>query len=636
MSSTTAYLDASREYGEFLLDLTFNSKPIIDNLTTIAAENKHAAAAIVSAIESRIAHVSPDKKLPALYLLDSIVKNIGEPYRSLFQKNLQTTFLSAFRVVPKAVRYSMMRLLETWPPYFGNHTISMLKVRANELHKNLEKKGVESGTVHVNPQILRNSALESAKKANAKTTGYNVPYLERAKERIPAPRPKENQIPAFTKLQLQQSQTLSQHQNLLPPSTKLKNYLPFLSQSADRSDNYGSSYSHPRVPDTSQELVRQLQSETQLLIDTINSQMNRGLMPTQEQLNALQALVTVQLQYSSFNALAQSFVPTLQQSVDDISVEDTARESTGTRTMIAHTIQSLMLGYSSQTDNFNVHDAQKMPHSGVFVENVPSSNTASGLFQEENPLIDDFSLLRKVHYRPVVTELYDKLPLISESDGARFATRDILRQHLDWLFERNKRMAARKQGGTCRLWYSTASDWIQGSVATQNSGLVSSSMIFDDTGANDAASLDQSDGSSADELEQSLRDRNKVVAGDCEDVCFVCGDTFEMEWDDALEALVYRDAVKEGDDDNAKIFHVDCYSTWVRQNKNNSWNQERSDEPEVTEHKNDVKDDQQPILKSEVQKFEPCEYVSNYNTFEDTLRHTVSEEARPEKRMRMQ
>lgn len=49
--------DIRADYAASLLDLTFNSKPIINMLTTIAQENLHAAAPIVRAIEDRIATV---------------------------------------------------------------------------------------------------------------------------------------------------------------------------------------------------------------------------------------------------------------------------------------------------------------------------------------------------------------------------------------------------------------------------------------------------------------------------------------------------------------------------------------------------------------------------------------------------
>lgn len=45
------------EYESELAELTFNSKPLINNLTILAEENKHAAREIVNVIEKRILSV---------------------------------------------------------------------------------------------------------------------------------------------------------------------------------------------------------------------------------------------------------------------------------------------------------------------------------------------------------------------------------------------------------------------------------------------------------------------------------------------------------------------------------------------------------------------------------------------------
>ena len=71
------------DYGQSLNDLTFNSRPIIDNLTTIAKENPDVADGIIDAITNRIYKCIPEHKLFALYLLDFVCKNVGTPYNIL-------------------------------------------------------------------------------------------------------------------------------------------------------------------------------------------------------------------------------------------------------------------------------------------------------------------------------------------------------------------------------------------------------------------------------------------------------------------------------------------------------------------------------------------------------------------------
>ena len=56
----------------------------------------------------------PQHKLIPLYLMDSIVKNVGGAYSSLFMTNLTPTFCDAFGVVDNKTRQSFIKLLDTW------------------------------------------------------------------------------------------------------------------------------------------------------------------------------------------------------------------------------------------------------------------------------------------------------------------------------------------------------------------------------------------------------------------------------------------------------------------------------------------------------------------------------------------
>ncbi|KAK9476402.1 hypothetical protein V1514DRAFT_183383 [Lipomyces japonicus] len=120
-----------QDYIVSLEELSFNSRPIITNLTIIAQENIQAAEVITRAIEEHISKCSPSAKLPALYLLDSICKNIGSPYTLLFGRNLYRTFTDAYTLVNDPIRRKMHELFHTWkqPTASGQNLFSSEPIR---------------------------------------------------------------------------------------------------------------------------------------------------------------------------------------------------------------------------------------------------------------------------------------------------------------------------------------------------------------------------------------------------------------------------------------------------------------------------------------------------------------------------
>ena len=93
-----------------------NSKPVITALTIIAGEHRESnAATIVSALEQHIAEGNAYQRLPAMYVLDSIVKNIGEPYTTLFGMNLHEVRDSTSLHRRAYVRGVFDAVLSLWP-----------------------------------------------------------------------------------------------------------------------------------------------------------------------------------------------------------------------------------------------------------------------------------------------------------------------------------------------------------------------------------------------------------------------------------------------------------------------------------------------------------------------------------------
>lgn len=101
-------------YASHLATLTFNSRPIIQNLSLMAQDFQRWASIVAQCLEAHIRRVPPTLKLPAFYLLDSICKNIYEPYGSVFAPLVTDLFLDAYRSVDPSTQGKMEEMLVTW------------------------------------------------------------------------------------------------------------------------------------------------------------------------------------------------------------------------------------------------------------------------------------------------------------------------------------------------------------------------------------------------------------------------------------------------------------------------------------------------------------------------------------------
>ncbi|NXS31802.1 PCF11 protein, partial [Pomatostomus ruficeps] len=177
--SSEAREDACRDYQSSLEDLTFNSKPHINMLTILAEENVPFAKDIVSLIEAQIAKAPASEKLPVMYLMDSIVKNVGREYLTAFTKNLVATFICVFEKVDENTRKSLFKLRSTWDDIFPLKKLYALDVRVNSLDPAWPIKplppNVNTSSIHVNPKFLNKSPEESNAPTSAVSSGASTP-----------------------------------------------------------------------------------------------------------------------------------------------------------------------------------------------------------------------------------------------------------------------------------------------------------------------------------------------------------------------------------------------------------------------------------------------------------------------------
>ncbi|KAB7498014.1 Pre-mRNA cleavage complex 2 protein Pcf11 [Armadillidium nasatum] len=117
------------EYSSALLELKVNSRPLIMMLTDLAKENEIYAKIVTEVIIHYI--YKRAYKLPTLYLVDSIVKNVGMPYKRLFASSIDKVFPHVFEKVDEEGRRKLYKLRQTWNDVFPHSRLCYLDTKVN-------------------------------------------------------------------------------------------------------------------------------------------------------------------------------------------------------------------------------------------------------------------------------------------------------------------------------------------------------------------------------------------------------------------------------------------------------------------------------------------------------------------------
>uniref|UniRef100_A0A7S2ZV15 CID domain-containing protein n=1 Tax=Rhodosorus marinus TaxID=101924 RepID=A0A7S2ZV15_9RHOD len=492
----------AQEYDAFLRELTFNSLPVIKNLTKIAGENIDARRSIVFAIESRIGLAEVDKKLPLLYLVDSIVKNVGGEYIQAFRLNIFKIFTSVYDKVDYETCARLRKLLNTWSDIFGQELCDLMWRRVHE------RDGRNADTP-------RSSKPQSLK----------IPKSEHSSSQYP----ETNKRPRFD------SGSASQPQNITM-------------------DNLST---------IEAQALMQLDIQVQRLTNEIVSKAVAGQPPSLDVLQALSALLAVKIQHVNNPDELKNVLDLQTQITQNIQQQQQAAQNpTGAssnaiadaQTAIPAPQVAPVVAPTTSAPAFQGSAAQHLNpvHSAKTDRASTQVRTAAG--ETRKNVCCSFDKIRKFPHGGTIALLYDELPHKSAADGNRFAKVEDLRTHLDWLFEKNKKKTSKQHGGVSRSWFISVAEWVEGRSQTSASKANTVEAIFRDVNK-------QADKDVGGLHVPKSGDKVGVARADGDnEICPICGEKFETFWDEDEQTWKWEEALRTA---GGKVYHVFCMSSPV-------------------------------------------------------------------------
>ncbi len=238
----------------------------------------------------------------------------------------------------------------------------------------------------------------------------------------------------------------------------------------------------------------------------------------------------------------------------------------GTASAAASTLTNLLERYKQQ-------DANK---GSIAFTAVPGGDSSSSLFHSNTPSYGNTMISQRVDPSKFTTEglkeknnaviarLYEGgLPFVCSSDGRRFATQVELSNHLDELFKRaqlEKSMERNEERG----WYSSDDEWSRRKSGVEGAGGMNGEVDADIYMDVDEDML----ASSADHNDNNKDPQTIMVTADeSRDRCAICGINFAMHFDqeegewkykNCREVKVLNDDAAERDSELALV-HVTCH-----------------------------------------------------------------------------
>ncbi|PWY78412.1 hypothetical protein BO94DRAFT_548654 [Aspergillus sclerotioniger CBS 115572] len=604
MSSGLASDEVAEDYKNSLEDLTTNDRFQISNLTVIAKENTEHAMAISRVLENHIRTTPPAQKLPALYVVDSIVKNVGTPYTLFLGRNLYQTFMNAYTLVDSQTRRKLDEMLKTWKePVPGS--LDTRPVFPPEVTRSIESALIKARTAALQQQQARTQQdILTRGRVGTPPAWTNSPTPPQSASRHPS------------------AQALPGHYQRngaghgYPPSGD-----PYPARATPT----------PQAQQRSEVDLSALNRDIEALITTARSDFaNNPLEPSvQQRLKALldlqgilqrQELTQEQLKLvrGQVSALAPKPVVAAPQTIPpNVPAISTPPMVTPPTQTLSQPLQQL-LNPGTLAGLIKATAARQQPTPPPQIHNIlpqiptnPSVPQPSIGAAPENPLIaalraqgllppasappapftaappnvppafplivpgqvrvtppvatpqtqstSDFQISVqmntasiKIPRQMLISSLYETRSNRCGTCGQRFFATDDGKEkkarHLDWHFRTNQRMSEAARRAQNRSWYVDERDWIKSREAGDEQDLAETEVSGEGVAGNDSTAAKKGP------PKQYIHAPNDATLRNTP--CPICQEKFESTWSEDVQDWIWQDAVKVG----SRVYHASCYA----------------------------------------------------------------------------
>lgn len=551
--------------------------------------------AISRVLENHIRITPPTQKLPALYVVDSIVKNVGTPYTLFLGRNMYQTFMNAYTLVDSQTRRKLDEMLKTWKePVPGS--LDTRPVFPPEITRSIENALIKARTAALHQQHARGQQ-ELLGRGRGIAGWPSTPTPQQA--RFPTPS-SQSTVPQLNSNGHAYGYPTSADQyparTILTSQSRQEVDLAALNQDIEALINTARNEfaTNPLNPSVQQRLKALLDLQGILQRQELTQDQLRLVRDQVSALAPISIPVIPTPQTVPLNIPATSTPPVVPQPLQQLLNPGTLAgliKATATRQQPTPPPQTTSIlpkvPTNSSTPQPAVSSASENPliaalRARGILPPAPTVNPSSaaptpslasalplivpGQVQYAPPTttpqtfnISDVTIdvkmstaSIKIPRQALIASLYEARPNRCGTCGRRFFEteegKEKKARHLDWHFKTNQRMADAAKRAQNRSWYVDERDWIKSREYEDDQGVTDG----EPAGGNGAGVDDNADKKGL--PKHWIRAPNDAVLRNTP--CPICQEKFESTWSENVQDWIWQDAVKVG----SRVYHASCYA----------------------------------------------------------------------------